>query len=635
MALDNRYIPDISLSEFLIDPETGLPITGGTVEFWEDEDRSQPKNVFQLTGSPPNYTYDVLPNPMDIVSGIPVNENGVNVAIYYYPYDDLGNIQNYYIVMRNEDGLIINEREAWPNLTAGEDPTQTENSITNELDNGQFAEVLFEPQYGRTIVTDGAVSDEFYEIAPRWFLRVSSNDTATILVERTSLEGSLNIETNPPYQLEITPEGGNITALALVQRLEHNPDIWANGYVAASLVATSLDGISHTIEGIYAPNVSVASTTIFSQTTGATGYVRMEGTEAIPAGTNTDNADTGYVDFIVNLPVIGAVAVTSIQVVGLQSNQESVDYDQQTVNRQESLLFSYYNPLIQAIPVPSISEGWDFKVNPAQFTAAGVVPTWTAASQYIWDQTIGWQSTASLLSAQRDAAGRLEITTAATGQFALIQYLSAQQMQILLANGWSTLINAYTDNVDGASGTVSFYYTTDSALPVLTSGTDQSLISTIDANGKPATFHGNWTELANPLLGVNRFTIPYNADNTTSSIALNGWEQPLFGVSSTATFVAIVIGFASLPATNIYFDSISVTPGRLAVPFSPLSRELTLRQLQYYYESSYPAGVAPATLTFSNVFIDLTFGYCNVSRRYVFSISYKFVGIKLNQGFIL
>jgi len=282
MALDNRYIPDISLSEFLIDPETGLPITGGTVEFWEDEDRSQPKNVFQLTGSPPNYTYDVLPNPMDVVSGIPVNENGVNVAIYYFPYDDLGNIQNYYIVMKNEDGVVINEREAWPNLTAGEDPTQTENSITNELDNGQFAEVLFEPQYGRTIVTGGAVSDEFYEIAPRWFLRISSSDTATVLVERTSLEGSLNIETNPPYQLEITPEGGNITALALVQRLYHNPDIWANGYIAASLVATSLDGISHTIEGIYAPNVSVSSTTIFPGSTVMTAIKLLESVVLAP-----------------------------------------------------------------------------------------------------------------------------------------------------------------------------------------------------------------------------------------------------------------------------------------------------------------------------------------------------------------
>lgn len=594
MALDNRYIPDISLSEFLIDPATGLPITGGTVEFWVDEDRSQPKNVFQLTGSPPDYTYDVLPNPMNIVSGIPVNENGVNVAIYYFPYDDLGNIQNYYIVVKNEDGTIVNEREAWPNLTATSDPTQTENGITNELDNGQFSDVLFNPQYGRTIVTDGAVSDAMYEIAPRWFLKVSSNDTATILIARVSLEGSLNIETNPPYQLNITPEGGNITSLSLVQRLEHNPDIWASGYVAASLVATSLDGISHTIEGIYAPNISTSSTTIFSETTGATGYVRMEGTQAISAGTNTDNSDIGYVDFIVNLPVIGAVGITSVQIVGLESNQENVNYEQQTVNRQESLLFSYYNPYIQAIPVPSISEGWDFKFNPTQSSNDGAFGPWGGASNYVWDQTIIWQSADNLVSVTRDAPHRMHVATADTGQLALVQYLGTRQLHALLANGWSTLINAYTDNVLGASGTVSFYYTTDSILPSI-NGANQSLIATMDANGKPLTFHGNWVELPNPLLGQNKFTIPYNAAHTTSSVALNGWAQPAYDIASTATFIAIVVGFSSLPATSIYFDSIAVTPGRLAVPFAPLGYNATLNQLRYYYEKSYDQLIAPGT----------------------------------------
>ena len=252
--------------------------------------------------------------------------------------------------------------------------------------------------------------------------------------------------------------------------------------------------------------------------------------------------------------------------------------------------------MIQAVPVPSISEGWDFKVNPAQFTAAGVVNTWSGASQYIWDQTICWQSADSLVSAQRDAAGRLQLNTTMTGQFALVQYLNMQQMQLLLANGWSTLINAYTDSVTGAAGTVSFYYTTDVSLPVLTTGTNLSLISTIDANGKPLTFHGNWTEMPNPLLGSNQFIIPYNTVNTTSSIALNGWTQPLFGVSSTATFVAIVIGFESLPATNIYFDSIAVTPGMLAIPFAPIDYLSTLKHLGRYYQKSYAYGVAPGTV---------------------------------------
>lgn len=594
MSLDNRYIPDISLSEFLIDPETGLPITGGTVEFWQDEDRSQPKNVFQLAGSPPNYTYEVLPNPMSIVSGIPVNENGDNVAIYYFPYDELGAIQNYYIVMKNEDGVVINEREAWPNLTASDDPTQTENSVTNELENGQFSQVLFEPEYGLTIVTDGAVSDQLYEIAPRWYLRVSTNAIATILIERTSLEGSLNIETNPPYQLEITPEGGAITALALIQRLNHNPDIWANGYVAASLVATSLDGISHTIEGIYSPNIAAAGTTIFSATTGATGYVRLSGTEAIPPGTNTDNADTGYVDFIINLPTIGAVAVTSIQVVGLESNQENVDYDQQTVNRQDSLLFSYYNPLIQQVPVPSILQGWDFKVNPKQFSSS--VSLGAFSSEYVWDQLIVWQDTNSAISVAPNLNDDLVVTRGLTCQYALIQYLEGRQLKELLSSDFSVLIRAFTNLVAGDSGTVSFWVTSDAMLPNAASGTNLSLINTMSADGKPLTFHGNWTEIARNYRGDGRFTIPYGSDPQT--ISLEGWNRTTQAAAGTYTYAAIVVGFSSaLSVSSTTFDSISVTPGLLARPVAPLSYNLTLAELQFFYEKSYGSGVLPGAVT--------------------------------------
>src|ERR1700744_367731 len=575
MALDNRYIPDISLSEFLIDPETGAPITGGTVEFRQDEDRSEPKPVFQLTGSPPNYTYDELPNPMDIVSGIPVNESGDNVAIYYFPYDELGNIQNYYVVVKNADGVVVNEREAWPNLTSSDDPTQTQQSVSNELDNSQFVEVLFNPDYGYTLTTGGVVTDMLYEIAPQWFLKVSSNADATILINRTSLEGSLNIVTNPPYQLEITPEGGNITSLQLIQRLNHNPDIWANGYISASIVATSLDGISHTIEGIYAPNVAASQITIFSETTGSTGYVEMNGTVQLLAGTNNDNSDIGYVDFIINLPVIGAVAVTSVQVVGLDSNQENVAYEQQTVNRQESLLFGYYNPLIQQVPVPSILQGWDFKVNPAQFGAD--VSMGAVASQYLWDQLIGWQSVNSLLRAYRGVPRQLALEhEAISGQIAIIQYISGPQLRTLLSNDFSVLIKAYTDR-NGASGTVSFWVTEDATLPNVASGTNLSLISTIDANGKPATFHGNWTELARNYRGDGRFTIPYNGDALSQTISIDCWNRVENALNRDSTYGAIVIGFESYSEFhNVLIDSISITPGLLARPVSPLSYELTL-----------------------------------------------------------
>ena len=64
--LDSRYIPSIAFQQFLVDKDTGLPLSGGYIEFYEDNSRLTPKPVFQLTGSPPNYTYSPLSNPFKI-----------------------------------------------------------------------------------------------------------------------------------------------------------------------------------------------------------------------------------------------------------------------------------------------------------------------------------------------------------------------------------------------------------------------------------------------------------------------------------------------------------------------------------------------------------------------------------------
>lgn len=595
--LDERYIPDISLSEYLVDPETGEPITGGTVSFFQDDARAIPKLVYELSGSPPNYTYTALPNPMDVSIGRPVNENGDNVAIYYFPFDDLGNVQNYYIVVKNADGVTTEIREAWPNITETSSPTETENSITNDLSNSQFVDVLFNDAYGTTIQITGATSNVEYDIAPGWFLRASTNDDAVIVVNRTALAGSLNIDTNPPYRLDILPEGASITSLKLVQRLYNNPDIWSNGFVAGSLVATSLDGISHTIEMLYAPSISPASNTIFSETTGDSGYVRMLATIELDAGTNTDAPPDAYVDIEIVLPVNGEVGITSVQLVGLNTDEEGVSYDQQPVNRQEDYLFHYYNPLIQEVPVPSILEGWDFKVNPGQFGSSGSLAG--VASKYMWDQLIGWQSANNLLSYSRGTPRSLVLTHAASaGQIAIIQYMAGPQLRMLLSNSFSVLMKGYTTLATGIGGTVSFWYTTDGSLPVVATGTNQSLISTLDANGKPATFHGNWTEIPRNYRGEGRFTLPYNADDLWQEIAIDGWNRETNAINGSATFGAIVIGFETSSISHtVVLDSVAVTPGLLARPYAPLSYTLTLKQLEYYYEKSYFVDVNPGTVT--------------------------------------
>lgn len=619
MSFDpSKYIVGINLGEYFVDKDTGLPLSGGKIYFKKDTNRSVGKYVYTLTGTPGSYSYEQLENPITLSSvGTIVDEFGNNIAVYYYPYDENGSLDLYYVQVTDSEGIaggnIQLERQAWPNVSIDVNPTDAESGkADNQVTNPQFSDIFFLQEEGILLEWTGAITSQVFPIGPGWNLIVSASDTGSIQIDRLQLEGSLNINTNPPYALTILPEGASISSIKLRQVLNDNPSIWANNTLSGFMLISSLDSLAHTIEMTYGTSTPNIPQTVISSSTGTTGYVSAVGTVDIGGSANTEAAPEGFTYIDILLPRTGFVAISSVQIMPVEPNTGAAAYIQNSINKQQSDLFYYYNPLLQAIPVPSITEGWDFKVNPAQFSFNSVANSWAGASKYIWDQTIGWQSADNLISASRDGAGRLAIATATTGQFALVQYLSAPQMQSLLVNGWSTLINAYTDNTSGASGTVSFYYTTDASLPNINSGSSLSLISTVDSNGKPATFHGNWIELPNPLLGENRFTIPYNTDNTTSSIALNGWSQPLYGITSTATFVAVVIGFESLPTANVYFDSISVTPGRLAVPFSPLDYSSTLFQMQYYYQKSVWRNEIPSIGTITNAFMSTTYATTSI-----------------------
>jgi hypothetical protein len=600
-TLDPHYVATKSLTEYFVNKTTGFPITGGSIVFQQDDNRSEPKLVYQLTGSPPNYEFTPLPNPMAISVGSPINGDfpAQNTTIYYYPYDEDGNVQLYYVTIYDEDGILQKELEAWPpGISDGSQPIDAGNFVNNQISNSQFVDVDFEDDFGVTITLDGPTANFEAQIGPDWFLRISSNDAGTVIVNRTLLEGSLNIETNPPYRLDLVPSSGTITALQVVQRLTNNPDIWSNQFVSGGMLVTSLDGNSHTVIMSYAPNIAPSPTVIAAGVTDVSGYVYVSDTVAIDPGTNTDGPDTGYVEIIITCPVNGSIGLTSVQVCGIDSDQ-ALTYEQEPVNRQKDHLAHYYLPLVQAVPVPSLSVGWDFRVNPAQFGATQGAST--LASRYIWDQTIVWQGASNLITAQRTSnKSRLRIILTTTGQFALVQYLESYEMRQLLTNQFSMIIDAFSDRVGGVDGTASVWVTSDATLPNIASPAGLSLISTLDANGKPATFNGNWTEVPRNYRGNARFNIPYSADNLSTKTALEGWNRVDNSTLTNATFCAIVIGFSSSIAGDVAFESISVTPGPLAVPFAPMSYDATLYNLQRYYEKSYGEDIAAGTLTTRN-----------------------------------
>ena len=111
-----KFIAGLELQELLRDKDTGLPLALGSVEFFEDANRTIQKPVFEYTGSPGNPSFAPLPNPLGVNgAGMPVDATGNPVAIYYFPFDADGvTVQLYFIEVRNEGGVLMNTREAWP-----------------------------------------------------------------------------------------------------------------------------------------------------------------------------------------------------------------------------------------------------------------------------------------------------------------------------------------------------------------------------------------------------------------------------------------------------------------------------------------------------------------------------------------
>jgi hypothetical protein len=600
MALDPRYITAVSLEPYFVDKATGAPLAGGVVTFYEDDARAVPKLVYELSGAPPNYTYTPLPNPIILSNtGTIQDAAGNNIALYYFPYDAAGNIQLYYITVTNSMGEEQFTREAWPNLATNENANLTQSNISNELTNPQFAQVLFIPTAPYVINIAGAGTSNI-NIAPGWFINITATGATTVTVTRNSITGVTAYPHNPPYTLTILP-GANITGLTLTQRLFNNPSIWspqaggANGYIATSILLAPLSSVTMQ----YAPSVGAPQQILNANNlTGV--YTEFTNTVQLTPAANTDSSNVGYVDITITLPVGIATTLSNVQVVGLETNLQNVVYEQTPVNRQIDFMFHYYNPLLQYKPIPSYLVGWDFPLNPAQFLTSTVAAFATGAntSNYVWDQTIVFQTANSGVSFSRNTTGGLRVTAGGNTQFALIQYLDAQQALKMLNGPLSVNVSALTNIVGGITGTISLWGCTDANLPAM--GGNASIVATLSAAGKPATRNGTWFEITRSNLNDATFTVTPSAVVNYNNYGFSGWSITS-ALANTATFFAIVVGFGAMINTNtVDINSISLVPGMIPTIPAPQSADEVARECERYYNMSFPLGTLPQSALGAN-----------------------------------
>ncbi len=606
MALNPLYVTGPELEDFFIDKDTGLPLAGGLVYFWEDASRTTPKLVYEISGSPPNYTYSALPNPIVLSSvGTFQDDTGNNIAVYYYPWDTSTPpvLQLYYISVYNSFGVEQFTREAWPYnlaIASGGSTLNGQYNISNMLTNPGFAEVLFIPANGDVISFSGAGSLSV-AIAPGWTINITYTGTGTVTIAQNSITGSSSYPGNPPYSLTITP-GANISGLTLSQQLTSNPGIWSdtsgtNGYVATSMLLAPMSSASIA----YAPSTGTI-TQLLSGTNGLGTYQEFNATVELPASNNTSNSNVGYSTIVITLPVGAATTLSNIQVCGLESNISGIVYEQTPVNRQIDQMFNYYFPLLAYKPIPSCLTGWDFPTNPAQFLTSSGGPFATGAntSNYVWDQTIIFQNTNSGFTFARGSSTigstGLQISMVENSSIAIIQYLDQAQTRELLIGGTGRLsvnVSATTSSSSLVS-TISLWICTGNSLPNM--GANASLVATLSSTGKPATLNGTWVEIPRSNLGDATFSLAPLANNVPS-FGFNGWDFPTTAIPLTAHFFAIVVGIVNPVSSTegVIFDSISLVPGDIPTVPAPQTPDEVLRECQRYYRSSFPIGTAPAT----------------------------------------
>jgi hypothetical protein len=143
MTLDRRFVACCDLEEYFVNKITGEPLAGGIVTFYEDENRTTKKAVWQITGSPPNYSFSALPNPLTL-SGVGTFQDamGNNITPYYFPYqgtpsDSDGTVELYYVTVESATLVPQFTRPAWPPNVETSNPDDP-SEIVNLIPNGQF-----------------------------------------------------------------------------------------------------------------------------------------------------------------------------------------------------------------------------------------------------------------------------------------------------------------------------------------------------------------------------------------------------------------------------------------------------------------------------------------------------------------
>lgn len=199
----SQYVLAPSLQLHFVDPQTGGPLSNGTITFYKDIDRVAPgglKPVYRIGGPPNAPTFTALPNPITLSpAGIFIDpDEGDEILPYYNVLDSAGNIELYYIEVRDSFGNLIEAVEHFPQVDIGGNDVITQ--LDNFIPNGQFLLHQDIPNFG---LVDS--NTPYYPIAyGGWIFDINTGSTSTNFVTFERYNSPTTTPTaNPRYACRV------------------------------------------------------------------------------------------------------------------------------------------------------------------------------------------------------------------------------------------------------------------------------------------------------------------------------------------------------------------------------------------------------------------------------------------------
>lgn len=625
MTLDPRFVYLAPVQEVILDKDTGEPLSAGIVSFFRDAARTTPKNVYALTGSfSGGYTYTNIGSVITLSSiGSFTDGSGNDIIPMLFPYDgtpatSTGTVDLYYITVVAAappvgSGALQFTRQAWPNTFSSSSASTSFFYTQNILSNPQFSQVSFNAGQGNVALSLSG-TPVISNIAPDWV--AITNGTGILTLTQIGVADT-NTFGNPSYALGINSTGFS-QPIQLRQRLTNTTRILSNAtgptlldYAYGYLEAKSLDGSTPTLTLTYIDSTG-NSTTLVTGSCNNVSYSKLTSATAVQINPpNTGSAPGTYVDIILTIPVGVHIAVTNFQVVGVPTSSSSALYLQQSTGRDIDQLFHFYQNEIIMKPKDDILTGWNFGLNPWQFTTKAA--TNVATNTYTADQTIVIQqnyvasATGNNIKVGQAGSyndGFLIQANNATNQFAILNYIDVKT----IAPYWSYYVSSlfkgiYFANAGSTPPQLKMRLLVFTAAPSATTQTYP--ISSWTASGGTGitgpdpVFAGGITAIA-PLNDPVYTLSSVLGGEGANSFPTFSFNQFLLPTISNATQYLGVLLYSVSPMSSsdqIVIESLSLVPNRFAVDSNPKTFDQVLRECQYYFETNYNYGDLPGTVT--------------------------------------